>query len=128
MAAALHLVAGCDVWLNTPLPPLEASGTSGMKAAFNGVPTLSIPDGWWFEGCVEGVNGWSFAEARSQAIPDDDGADARALYDVLETSVLPWLHGSDDRSAVMKGAISRTGSIFHTHRAIRRYAAEAYLR
>lgn len=129
MTIAAILVAGSDVWLNTPLPPLEASGTSGMKAALNGVPTLSIPDGWWFEGCVEGINGWSFGQARSAAAPEDDASDALALYDVLETRVLPWCHGGDaDRIAVMRGAISRTGSIFHTHRAMRRYAAEAYLK
>lgn len=129
MSVALHLVAGCDVWLNTPLPPLEASGTSGMKAALNGVPTLSIPDGWWFEGCVEGVNGWSFAQARSAAVPSAEDADAAALYDVLESRVFPVLCGNAaDRIAVMKGAITRTGSIFNTHRTMRRYAAEAYLR
>ncbi len=129
MAAALRLVAGCDVWLNTPLPPLEASGTSGMKAALNGVPTLSIPDGWWFEGRVEGVNGWSFSEARSDVVASADDADAHALYDVLESRVFPVLFGNTaDHVAVMKGAISRTGSLFNTHRAMRRYASEAYLR
>lgn len=129
MASAALLVSGCDVWLNTPLPPLEASGTSGMKAALNGVPTLSIPDGWWFEGCVEGVNGWSFGEPRSVANPAANEADAHALYDVLESRVLPNLYGAvGERAAVMKGAITRTGSLFHTHRAIRRYAALAYLR
>lgn len=128
MNVAGGLVAGSDVWLNTPLPPLEASGTSGMKAALNGVPTLSIRDGWWFEGCVEGVNGWSFGQAGADAT-DADGTDARSLYEVLETRVLPWLTGvGDGRVAMMRGAISRTGSIFQTHRVMRRYAAEAYLR
>ncbi len=129
MGVAKVMVAGCDVWLNTPLPPLEASGTSGMKAALNGVPTLSIPDGWWFEGCVEGVNGWSFGEARLTAAPGDDGADARALYDALEGRVLPVLAGSaGERTVLMKGAIARTGSLFNTHRTMRRYGSEAYLR
>ena len=62
MQSAATMVAGVDVWLNTPLPPLEASGTSGMKAAFNGVPQLSVLDGWWVEGCIEGVNGWAIGE------------------------------------------------------------------
>jgi glycogen phosphorylase len=61
LAMAQLMVAGVDIWLNTPLPPLEASGTSGMKAAFNGVPSLSVLDGWWLEGCVEGVTGWASA-------------------------------------------------------------------
>ena len=62
MQSAATMVAGVDVWLNTPLPPLEASGTSGMKAAFNGVPQLSVLDGWWVEGCIEGVTGWAIGE------------------------------------------------------------------
>jgi glycogen phosphorylase len=62
MALARALCAGSDVWLNTPLKPQEASGTSGMKAAINGVPSLSILDGWWVEGCLEGVTGWAIGE------------------------------------------------------------------
>ena len=62
MALAQRLIAGVDVWLNTPEPPMEASGTSGMKAALNGVPSLSILDGWWIEGCIEGVTGWAIGE------------------------------------------------------------------
>src|SRR5581483_9301533 len=71
LALAQLLVAGSDIWVNTPLPPMEASGTSGMKAAFNGVPSLSVPDGWWIEGCIEGVTGWSVDDSSS-------------LYDKLE--------------------------------------------
>jgi glycogen phosphorylase len=120
------LTAGADVWLNTPLPPLEASGTSGMKAAFNGVPSLSVLDGWWIEGCIEGVTGW--------AIGGDEraGADSRALYDKLEQVVLPLYHGADGPSEgwirVMKGAISKNAAYFNSHRMMRRYATEAYVR
>lgn len=120
------LVAGTDTWLNTPLPPLEASGTSGMKAAFNGVPNLSVLDGWWVEGCIEGVTGWAIEPSGMT-----DG-DARSLYDKLQNTVLPLYYDkSDDRSGwlkVMKGAISKNASYFNSHRMMRRYATEAYLR
>jgi len=125
MELASKLVSGCDVWLNTPLPPLEASGTSGMKAAFNGVPSLSILDGWWVEGCIEGVTGWSFG--------DDSGvvgkSDVKNLYDKLEQVVLPLYY--ENRTGwikIMKGAISINASFFNSHRMMRRYATEAYLR
>jgi starch phosphorylase len=125
MDSARALVAGVDIWLNTPLRPLEASGTSGMKAAFNGVPSLSVLDGWWVEGCIEGVTGW--------AIGNDTGADdgdARALYDKLEQVVLPLYYDGDPGGwvKVMKGAISKSASYFNSHRMMRRYATEAYIR
>jgi starch phosphorylase len=116
MALAQRLVAGVDVWLNTPLPPLEASGTSGMKAAFNGVPSLSVSDGWWVEGHIEGVTGWAIEDAAS-------------LYDKLEQVVLPLYYGDPAGwLAVMRGAIGRNASRFSSHHMMRRYAAEAYLR
>ncbi len=124
MRLALDMVAGVDVWLNTPLRPLEASGTSGMKAAFNGVPSLSMLDGWWLEGCIEGVTGW----AVGTTLAGDVGDDARDLYHKLESQVLPLYYG--DRAGwirVMKGAIGRNASIFNSHRMIRRYASEAYM-
>lgn len=123
-ALARLLVAGADLWLNTPLPPLEASGTSGMKAAFNGVPNLSVLDGWWIEGCIEGVTGWA---VQSSGVT---GADAGSLYDKLQNVVLPLYH-AEDRAGwieVMKGAISKNASYFNSHRMMRRYATEAYLR
>jgi starch phosphorylase len=113
-----------DVWLNTPLPPLEASGTSGMKAAFNGVPQLSVLDGWWAEACIEGVTGWAIGEP-SQS-PE---AHARALYDKLEQAVLRRFH--EDRPGwvgLMKSAIAKNAVSFNSHRMMRRYVAEAYLR
>lgn len=125
METALAMVAGCDLWLNTPLRPLEASGTSGMKAAFNGVPSLSVLDGWWIEGCIEGVTGWAIGDASESA----NGADAASLYLKLEQVVLPLY--DEDRTgwiAVMKGAICKNASYFNSHRMMRRYATEAYLR
>jgi len=125
MDIALSMVSGVDVWLNTPLKPMEASGTSGMKAAFNGVPNLSVLDGWWIEGCIEGGTGWAIGDKTEAA----NGGDAASLYDKLERVVLPLYYG--DRSgwiAVMKGAISKNASYFNSHRMMRRYAAEAYVR
>lgn len=128
MDAALAMVSGCDVWLNTPLPPLEASGTSGMKAAFNGVPQLSILDGWWIEGCIEGVTGWAIGDGAQGAAESD----AAFLYRKLEQVVLPLYYTSaGDPSgwiAVMKGAICKSASYFNSHRMMRRYATEAYMR
>ena len=124
MALAQTLIPGVDVWLNTPQRPLEASGTSGMKAALNGVPSLSVLDGWWIEGCVEGVTGWAIGDG-----PDStsDG-DAESLYSKLEGAVLPLYHERGDAwLRIMKRAISHNGSIFTSHRMMRRYASEAYL-
>ncbi|HEY0664941.1 MAG TPA: alpha-glucan family phosphorylase [Gallionella sp.] len=123
MALAQTLTAGADLWLNTPLPPLEASGTSGMKAAFNGVPNLSVLDGWWLEGCLEGVTGWAIGDATGMV----DG-NARMLYDKLEQVVLPLYYERSGWVRVMKGAISKNASYFNTHRMMRRYATEAYTR
>ena len=114
------LVSGSDVWLNTPLPPLEASGTSGMKAAHNGVPSLSVLDGWWIDGCVEGVTGW--------AIDGDPKRHASVLYAKLRDVVLPlYAAGGEGWAAVMRGAIVHNASLFNSHRMLRRYAAEVYL-
>jgi starch phosphorylase len=119
MSIAQVLVAGADVWLNNPLPPLEASGTSGMKAAANGVLNLSTLDGWWIEGCVEGVTGWCI----------DDASSADALYRKLEDVVLPVYFRDRGRWVwMMKQAISKIACYFNSHRMMRRYAAEAYLR
>ncbi len=122
---ALAMVSGSDIWLNTPLPPMEASGTSGMKAAFNGVPSLSVLDGWWVEGCIEGVTGWAIGDGGREH-------DAAALYQKLEQVVLPLYYGYEANPGgwvkVMKGAISKNASYFNSHRMMRRYATEAYLR
>ena len=124
MRLAKLLVAGADVWLNTPQPPLEASGTSGMKAAFNGVPSLSVLDGWWLEGHIEGVTGWSVGDGAAH----DFRADAASLYDKLEHLVLPAYHGNHSAwIAIMTGAIAKGASLFSSHRMMRRYAVDAYL-
>ena len=122
LTLARVLTAGADIWINTPLPPLEASGTSGMKAALNGVPSLSVLDGWWIEGCLEGVTGWAI----------EGSQDAASFYDKLERVVLPLYYGyTDDPRGwmnVMKGAIGRNAAYFNSHRMMRRYATESYLR
>ncbi len=124
MRVAKAIVAGVDVWVNTPVPPLEASGTSGMKAALNGVPSFSVLDGWWLEGCQEGVNGWAIG---SDGGDGSDGAHANAFYDKLEHTVLPLFHG--DRSgwcSVMKQAIATTAWPFSSDRMLLQYVREAY--
>jgi starch phosphorylase len=125
MALARLLVAGSDIWLNTPLPPLEASGTSGMKAAINGVLNLSALDGWWLEAQLEGVVGWSI-----DGDPQTSAHDAAtSLYDKLEQHILPLYMNDRDRWIwMMKEAISKIPQQFNSQRMMRRYAAEAYLR
>jgi glycogen phosphorylase len=123
------MTAGVDVWLNTPQPPLEASGTSGMKAAINGVPSFSVLDGWWVEGCVESVTGWSIgSKAIDPAGPANHSHDAAALYDKLETVIVPLFY--QNRTGfldVMRHAIALNGSFFNTHRMLQQYVAKAYL-
>jgi len=131
MNIALKLVSGSDIWLNTPLKPFEASGTSGMKATFNGVPNLSVMDGWWIEGCIEGITGWGIGDDCDSSDSCDiaNDGDAASLYKKLEEIVLPLYY--DDREGwirVMQGAISKNASIFNSHRMMRRYASEAYIR
>jgi starch phosphorylase len=129
MDLAKPLVAGCDLWLNNPVPPLEASGTSGMKAALNGVPSLSIRDGWWAEGHVEGVTGWSIGDGNGDFGPveGEDGHDASALYEKLELAVLPTYWGRRRQYlGVMRSAIALNASFFNTQRMVLQYLYEAY--
>jgi starch phosphorylase len=127
MRLAMMMVAGSDVWLNTPLPPLEASGTSGMKAALNGVLNLSVLDGWWIEACIEGVTGWSIGD--DSGVASDEHRAALALYDKLEHVVLPTYYSDRaKRHWMMKQAIGYIGYYFNSQRMMRRYASEAYLR
>jgi len=124
------ITAGVDLWLNTPQFPLEASGTSGMKAALNGVPSLSILDGWWVEGHIEGVTGWSIGELhRGTDVSTDNAGEAESLYHKLEHIILPLYY--NDRAKfleVMLHAIAINGSFFNTQRMVQQYVTDAYLR
>ena len=130
MALARMLCAGVDVWLNTPLPPMEASGTSGMKAAVNGVPSLSILDGWWIEGHVEDVTGWSIGdrvEACLEPKPGMDPCHADALYHKLADKVLPCYYKDRERFIeMMRHAIALNGAFFNTQRMVEQYLHNAY--
>ncbi len=126
------ITSGVDLWLNTPQFPLEASGTSGMKAALNGVPSLSILDGWWVEGHIEGVTGWSIGEPRRAGggnVPTDSQEEAEALYSKLEGVILPLYYNERSRFLeVMQHAIAINGSFFNTQRMVQQYTTDAYLR
>ncbi|MFH1277880.1 MAG: alpha-glucan family phosphorylase [Candidatus Eisenbacteria bacterium] len=125
METARLMVAGVDLWLNTPQPPNEASGTSGMKAALNGVPSLSVPDGWWVEGCIEGVTGWSIGDGRPA--PGDSGGDGARLYEKLENVVCPLFYGNRSGFVeVMRHCIGLNAAFFNTHRMVLQYVTRAY--
>jgi len=127
MDLAKLMVSGVDLWLNTPEPPLEASGTSGMKAAINGVPSLSILDGWWLEGHVEGVTGWAIGSRSQPRTGVDTAQDAENLYEQLERVILPLFYERPDEYVdVMRHAIALTGSFFNTHRMLQQYLTRAY--
>jgi len=115
------LTAGVDVWVNTPRRPYEASGTSGMKAALNGIPSLSILDGWWIEGCVEGVTGWAIEDGAN------DAEEASSLYDKLEKAVVP-LYGAEPEkwARLMRTTLAFNGSYFNTNRMVKQYTRNAY--
>jgi starch phosphorylase len=125
---AQYLVHGVDVWLNTPLPPLEACGTSGMKAGLNGVPQLSILDGWWPEG-YKGSNGWAFG---GEELENRDANDAEALYNILEQKVVPLFYKTDKDGVprgwvqVMKAAIKNTATPFGARRMVKEYSQKCY--
>ena len=124
------LTSGVDVWLNTPIPPFEASGTSGMKAAHNGVINFSVLDGWWVEGCIEGVTGWAIGPSPKENL---EGSERRhreitQLYDKLEYLIIPTFYRNrDDWIQMMENSIGKVAYYFNSHRMMRRYATEAYL-
>jgi starch phosphorylase len=123
------MTSGADIWLNTPQPPLEASGTSGMKAALNGVPSLSVLDGWWLEGCIEGITGWAIADGIPWGEMRDWTAEhASSLYEKIEEVVLPmFYHDLRQFQNIMRQAIALNGSFFNTNRMMQEYGAKAYL-
>lgn len=124
MELAKKLVPGVDLWLNNPMKPLEASGTSGMKAALNGVPQFSVLDGWWIEGHVEGVTGWSIGSSDPEG---DQKKDLDDLYVKLESTILPLFYGLPMAYAeVMRHAIALNGSFFNTQRMVSQYVRNAY--
>lgn len=134
MHVAQHLVQGVDVWLNTPQPPLEASGTSGQKAAMNGVPHLSVLDGWWAD-AYDGTNGWAIG-APPGATEDGearDASDAEALYWLLETDVVPRYYDQDQGGVprgwlrVMRRAMQTAGPRFSARRMVKEYVGRLYL-
>ncbi len=115
------LTAGVDVWINTPRRPYEASGTSGMKAALNGVPSLSILDGWWIEGCIEGVTGWAIEDGAN------DSEEADSLYSKLEHAVIPLYRDEPEKWArLMRTTLAFNGSYFNTNRMAYQYMRNAY--
>jgi starch phosphorylase len=123
MTVAKYLCAGVDVWLNNPQKPLEASGTSGMKAAMNGVPSLSVLDGWWVEGCFEGISGWAIGDEN----PAEEEAEVDSLYDKLEGTIMPLFYHYPDRyAAVMRGAIAVNGEFFSAQRMMSQYYRNVY--
>lgn len=131
MDIALKMVSGSDVWLNTPLRPREASGTSGMKAAHNGVINFSVLDGWWIEGHIEGFTGWSIGPSPTEKIlvDDKDTIDVDDLYNKLEYVIIPLFY-NDRRTWIrmMQNTIGKNAYYFNSHRMMRRYVTEAYIR
>jgi len=131
METALKIISGVDVWLNNPIRPLEASGTSGMKAAHNGVLNFSVLDGWWIEGHIEGDTGWSIGPESTEVVPDEnaDETDTNDLYNKLEKIIIPTFYQDKDKwISMMKSAIGKNAYYFNTHRMMLRYVTEAYIR
>jgi glycogen phosphorylase len=130
MEMAAKLTSGVDVWLNTPLPPMEASGTSGMKAAHNGVVNFSVLDGWWIEGCVEGLTGWAIGPSPNQLLNEQEirKRELADLYNKLEYLIIPKFYQQRDAWIdLMKNSIGKVAYYFNTHRMMRRYTTDAYL-
>ena len=130
MDMGAKLTSGVDVWLNTPLPPYEASGTSGMKAAHNGVLNFSVLDGWWVEGNIEGQTGWSIGPRPDAHVTEIDrrGYEIKDLYNKLEYLILPTFYDRrDDWITMMKKSITKIAYYFNSDRMMRRYTTEAYL-
>ncbi len=124
MAVGKAMCAGVDLWLNTPQRPYEASGTSGMKAAMNGVPSLSVLDGWWVEGHVEGVTGWSVGDSYQEINPSRD---ADSLYEKLEKTIVPMFYQRPAAfDELMRMSVALNGSYYNAERMMRQYRVHAY--
>ncbi|MFW5891318.1 MAG: alpha-glucan family phosphorylase, partial [bacterium] len=121
------LVSGVDIWLNTPLRPKEASGTSGMKAAHNGVPHFSVLDGWWIEGHIENITGWSIGDHPNKRIENNQKDEVEDLYMKLEYLIIPTYYNERERWIdMMQHCIAINGSFFNTHRMVQQYVLNAY--
>ncbi len=121
------MTSGVDLWLNTPRRPYEASGTSGMKAAHNGVPQFSTLDGWWLEGCIENITGWSIGPEKTQEEASDDEIDRNDLYNKLENWIIPKFYTDRDNwIRTMRSCIAINASFFNTNRMIQQYVLNAY--
>ncbi|MDQ1280273.1 MAG: glycogen phosphorylase [Thermoproteota archaeon] len=130
MDTAAKLTSGVDIWLNTPLPPFEASGTSGMKAAHNGVINFSVLDGWWVEGCIEGVTGWAIGAPSNMPITPAERRkrELEDIYNKLEYLIIPmFYYKRDDWINIMKNSIGKVAYYFQAQWMMRRYITEAYL-
>jgi glycogen phosphorylase len=126
MDLAKLIVSGVDLWLNTPNKPMEASGTSGMKAAHNGVPSLSVLDGWWIEGWMEDVTGWSIGPSEIRK-DGQDAEDSKDLYEKLEKKILPtFANNKHEWIRIMKQSISYNASFFNGHRMVNQYVLNSY--
>jgi starch phosphorylase len=127
---AAKLTSGVDVWLNTPLPPLEASGTSGMKASHNGVINFSVLDGWWLEGCIEGITGWSIGPSPEEQLNEEDRRirELQDFYNKLLYLVVPMYYNNRDAWVdMMRKSVGKVAYYFNSHRMMRRYVTEAYM-
>jgi len=127
MSIAKMMVAGVDLWLNTPRRPMEASGTSGMKAAHNGVPQFGTLDGWWLEGCIENITGWSIGPEKTEDQASDDEVDKNDLYSKLENRILPKFYlDRGNWIRTMRSCIAINASFFNTNRMVQQYVLNAY--
>ncbi|WXG42389.1 MAG: alpha-glucan family phosphorylase [Candidatus Freyarchaeum deiterrae] len=129
LGLSCRVISGCDVWLNTPLPPLEASGTSGMKAAHNGVINFSVLDGWWLEGWIEEVTGWAIGPQPNEPLSEEERRtrELEDLYNKLEYVIVPMFYQRrDEWITMMKNSIGKIAYYFNSHRMMRRYITEAY--